>query len=146
MQPEMIKLRSIGLVSLFVCLSFAAFADDVTGTWTARVPSPPLWDAWTLNFNVDGDKLTGTISDRQRNLAVTDGKVNGDALSFTVKVGYGRSAVEQKYMGTVSGGEIKFKREGQFRNPSNPSPANTYSPRTWLPPLEFTAKHVISLR
>jgi hypothetical protein len=146
MQPEMGRLRSIGLVSLLLCSSFAAWAADVTGTWTARVPSPPLWDAWTLNFNVDGDKLSGTISDRRGNLAITDGKISGDTLSFTVKAGYGRNSVEQKYMGAVSGGEIKFRREGQFRNPPNFSTANTHSPRTWSPAIEFTARQVTSLK
>jgi hypothetical protein len=134
----MVKLRSIVLVSHFLCFSFAALAADVTGTWTTRVLSPPWWDLWSFNFNVDGDKLAGIISVRQHDIAITDGKIDGDTISFTVKVVHGRNSVEQKYRGTVSGDEIKFKREGQFRN--------EYQPRVWIPTLEFTAKRAYRRR
>jgi hypothetical protein len=66
----------------------------------------------TFNFKADGDKLTGTVSGRQGDVAIADGKISGDSISFTVKMEYGGNSVEQKYTGAVSGDEIKFKREG----------------------------------
>lgn len=117
--------RSILKVSLFLCACLAALAADVTGKWTAQVPSRQGGTReQTFTFKVDGDKLTGTVSGRQSDVAITEGKISGDTISFTVKMEYGGNSVEQKYTGTVSGDEIKFKREG------GQGPAR-----------EFTAKH-----
>ena len=105
--------RSIVTVALLLCVSFAVLAADVTGKWTAQVPSRQgAAREQTFNFKADGDKLTGTISGRQSDIAIMDGKISGDTISFTVKMEYGGNSVEQKYTGTVSGDEIKFKREG----------------------------------
>ena len=93
-------IRSIVTVSLFLCFSFAALAADVTGKWTAQVPSRQGGTReQTFNFKADGDKLTGTISGRQGDIAITDGKISGDTISFTVKMEYGGNSVEQKYTG-----------------------------------------------
>ena len=106
-------IRSTVTASLLLCFSFAALAADVTGKWTAQVPSRQgATRAQTFNFKVDGDKLTGTISGRQGDIAIADGKISGATITFTVKMEYGGNSVEQKYTGTVSGDEIKFKREG----------------------------------
>jgi hypothetical protein len=106
-------IRSIVTVVLLLCVSLSLLAADVTGKWTAQVPSRQGGTReQTFNFKADGDKLTGTISGRQGDIAITDGKISGDTISFTVKMEYGGNSVEQKYTGTVSGDEIKFKREG----------------------------------
>jgi hypothetical protein len=106
-------LRTIVKVTLFCCVSFALLAADVTGKWTAQVPGRQgNTREQTFNFKADGDKLTGTVSGRQSDTPITDGKISGDTISFTVKMEYNGNSVEQKYTGTVSGSEIKFKREG----------------------------------
>jgi len=105
--------RSIVTIVLLLCVSFAALAADVTGKWTAQVPSRQGGTReQTFNFKTEGDKLTGSISGRQGDVAIMDGKVSGDTISFTVKMEYGGNSVEQKYTGAVAGDEIKFKREG----------------------------------
>jgi hypothetical protein len=106
-------LRSIVTVTMLLCVTFAVLAADVTGKWTAQVPSRQGGTReQTFNFKADGDTLTGSVSGRQSDSAIMNGKISGDTISFTVKVQYGDNAVEQKYTGTVSGDEIKFKREG----------------------------------
>jgi len=105
--------RSILTAAVFLCVSIVAVAADVTGKWTAQVPGRQgQAREQSFNFKVDGDKLTGTISGRQGDVAIADGKVSGDTISFTVKMERGGNSVEQKYTGTISGDEIKFKREG----------------------------------
>jgi hypothetical protein len=105
--------RSIVTVVLLLCVSFGVLAADVTGKWTAQVPSRQGGTRdQSFNFKADGDKLTGTISGRQGDIAIADGKISGDTISFSVKMEYGGNSVEQKYTGAVSGDEIKFKREG----------------------------------
>lgn len=106
-------MRLIVTLTLLLCVSFGVLAADVTGKWTAQVPSRQgQMREQSFNFKVDGDKLTGTISGRQGDVAISDGKASGDTISFTVKMEYGGNSVEQKYTGTVAGDEIKFKREG----------------------------------
>ena len=106
-------LRSIVALALLLCVAFAVLAADVTGKWTAEVPSRQGGTReQTFNFKADGDRLTGTTSGRQGDIAITDGKISGDNISFTVKMEFGGNTVEQKYTGAVSGDEIKFKREG----------------------------------
>ncbi len=106
-------LRSVSLIILLLCFVLGVMAADVTGKWTAQVPGRSgQTREQTFNFKSAGDKLEGTVSGRQGDVAISDGKVSGDTISFTVKMEYGGNTVEQKYTGSVAGDEIKFKREG----------------------------------
>ena len=101
-------------VLIVFALCAVAMAADVTGKWTAQVPGR---DGQTreqiFNFKVDGEKLTGTIPGRQgQEVAIADGKISGDTLSFTVTREMGGNSVKMTYTGTVAGDVIKFKREG----------------------------------
>ena len=106
--------RILFALTLIAALSAVVLAADVTGKWTAQVPGR---DGQTreqiFNFKVDGDKLTGTMSLPQgQETAIADGKVSGDTLTFTVTREMGGNTVKLTYTGTISGDEIKFKREG----------------------------------
>ncbi len=102
-------------VLIVFALCAVALAADVTGKWTAQVPGR---DGQTreqiFNFKVDGEKLTGTIpSGRGQDVvAIADGKISGDTLSFTVTRQMGGNSVKLTYTGTIAGDVIKFKREG----------------------------------
>lgn len=120
------KFRALVLSMLLTSLAFAA---DVTGKWAASMPgrNGQTRDV-TYNFTVDGDKLTGTTTGFQgQDLAISDGKVKGDNISFTTKVEFNGNAFVMKYKGKVSDDEIKFtmEREGGDQ-----------------PAREFTAKRV----
>lgn len=99
-------LRTLTLGAL---AAVAVYAADVAGKWSAQVPAREgqTRDA-TFNFKVDGEKLTGTMSGQQGDIEITDGKVSGDTISFTVTTQRGA----QKYTGKVEGATIKFTREG----------------------------------
>ena len=58
-----------------------------------------------FTFKVDGNRLTGTVSGPMGEMPISDGKVDGDAITFTV------DAMGQKILhnGTVSGDEMKIK-------------------------------------
>jgi hypothetical protein len=45
-------------------------------------------------------------------IAITDGKISGDTISFVVTMERGGNTIKWNYTGTVAGGEIKMKREG----------------------------------
>jgi hypothetical protein len=110
-------IRSSIMVSLFLYASFAALPADVTGKWTAQVPMASRLGAreQAFNFKADGDRLSGTLSGRQGDVGIANGKIDGDTVSFTVRIG--SNSFEQKYTGTVSGDEITFKSTWPLSGP-----------------------------
>ena len=100
------KLRLVLLSSL---LAVAAFAADVTGKWAAEVPGRGgNTQKVTMDLKADGDKLTGTVSNPQGETAISDGKVSGDTVTFSVSREMQGNTIKQNYTGKVSGDEIKF--------------------------------------
>ena len=106
------------IASLALCLTFAAimaFAADVSGKWVAQVAGRNGQTMeTTFNFKVAGDKLTGTITNPRGETEISDGKVEGDTISFTRAVSFNGNDMKFLYKGKVSGDEIKFtmEREG----------------------------------
>lgn len=103
-----------------------AWASDVSGKWIAQVPGRGgQTRETTFNFKAEGKKLTGTVSGMQGDNPISDGKIEGDEISFTVIASFGGNEVKLLYKGKVAGDEIQFTRtrEGSDR-----------------PGLEFTAK------
>jgi opacity protein-like surface antigen len=108
----------IGLAVLFCMLGTVAWAADVTGTWKAQVPGRDgATREVTINLKQDGSALTGSIGGPQGDTPISNGKVSGDSVSFTVVRSMGGNDVKINYSGTVSGNEIKFvqTREGSER-------------------------------
>lgn len=103
------------LLSLFATLALAA---DVTGTWKAQVPGREgTTRETTFTFKVEGENLTGAVSSAMGETPISDGKISGDDLSFTVVMKFGEREMKMLYKGKVSGNEIKFtsQREGSER-------------------------------
>jgi hypothetical protein len=60
----------------------------------------------TFDFHVDGEKLTGTVTNTYGTEQITDGAVKGDAVSFVVLAGGGEFKIA--YKGAISGDDLKF--------------------------------------
>ena len=102
--------RYFPLVALI--LSGPALAADVTGTWTASFDTQIGTQSYTYTFKVSGSTLTGTAKSANGEVAITDGKVDGDAVSFVEKLTYQGMELTITYAGTVvSANEIQFKRD-----------------------------------
>ena len=101
---------AVAVLAVFVAVAAAA---DVTGKWTAQVPGRGgETRETTFNFKADGDKLTGTMSGMQGNeIAISDGMVSGDDISFSVSMSFNGNDVKLLFKGKVSGSEIKFTRQ-----------------------------------
>jgi hypothetical protein len=96
----------------FLSLSIAAFAADVTGTWTAEVPGRGGTNTTTFSFKVDGAKLTGSVDGgRGGAQPISDGKVDGDNISFAQNLSFGGNDVTISYKGVVKGDTIEMTRE-----------------------------------
>ena len=78
----------------------------VAGVWQTEI-QPNVF--WTIELRVDGAKLTGTVAE----VAIVDGAVDGDAVSFKVELPDGDRIVT--FRGTVGGDEMAFTRDVQFR-------------------------------
>ncbi len=107
--------KLISAVSLSMLLTLAAAAADVTGKWIAQVPGR---DGQTrevvYNLKAEGAKLTGTMSGPQgADIAISDGKVDGDNIAFTVKLEFNGNSMVRNYSGVVAGDEIKMKSQTQ---------------------------------
>jgi enterochelin esterase-like enzyme len=94
---------------------------DVSGTWKAEFDSQRGHQKYTFTFKQDGAKLTGKasseVTDQKREAELTEGKVDGDAISFVEVLSIQDRDIRITYTGKLSadGNEIKFTREvGDF--------------------------------
>jgi hypothetical protein len=102
-----------------LALSFAAFslwAADLTGKWTAEMQGPGgNTRTVTMNLKADGSKLTGTVTGgRGGEAEISDGKVDGNDLSFSVVREFNGNKMTSSYKGKMDGDVIHFnmKMEG----------------------------------
>src|SRR5262245_28148404 len=86
-----------------------AWAADISGKWTGETQGRN-GNTMTVNMNLkaDGAKLTGTVSGRNGDTEISDGKVDGDDVSFTVVREYNGTQFKQNYKGKVEGDVIHF--------------------------------------
>ena len=108
------KIFSIVAVVLLV-LPASVWAADVTGKWVAQSSSQQGDFQITLVFKMDGTKVTGTLDNSQMpgEVAINDGKVNGDEISFFILRKMGESDMKIVWKGKIAGDEIRFTREAQ---------------------------------
>ena len=114
-------------VAVFAAIT-AVLAAHIDGKWVAQVPGQGgQTREVTFTFKAEGEKLTGTVSGRQGDVAISDGTVKGDDISFTQTFEAQGNTIKIIYTGKVSGDEIKMsrKRDGGDQ-----------------PATEFTAKRV----
>ena len=93
----------------FLALSaVSAHAADVTGKWTADMQMPGGGDSMQLQFVFaqDGAALTGSVQGPQGDaMAITDGKIDGDKISF--KVSFNGMTISHEGTVNAAGDEIK---------------------------------------
>jgi hypothetical protein len=95
------------LLVLFALAGVAAWATDITGTWTGSMANGNGDFSLTYNFKQDGDKLSGTVIGPQGDpLPLINCRIDGDQVSFAVKVDMGGNATTFSSKGTVKGDEI----------------------------------------
>lgn len=95
----------------FLSFSAMAFAADVTGKWTAEVPGRGGTQTMTFNFKVDGAKLTGTVANMRGDSPISEGKVDGDNISFVQVLEFNGNEIKLSYKGVVKGETIEITRD-----------------------------------
>ena len=100
------------LVLAFSVVTGIAFAADVSGTWTASFDTQVGKQEYTYTLKVEGTALTGTAkSNLIGDSTLTDGKIDGNKISFVEKGNYQGMPLQFNYTGEIDGDEIRFKRE-----------------------------------
>ncbi len=97
----------------------ALFAADVTGTWKADFDTPRGLQKYTFTLKQDGTALTGKITaeldGQKREADVKEGKVADDTVTFVEILVVQDNELRIDFTGKVSGDAIKFTRKvGDF--------------------------------
>lgn len=101
---------------LIAIFALTASAADIAGTWKSSMETPNGTFESTYVFKVDGNKLTGTISMGQMGEAqISEGKVDGDSLSFVVVREFNGDQFKTTYKGKVAGNEMKLTMTFQMQ-------------------------------
>jgi hypothetical protein len=105
--------RTLLALAALLCSSVALFAADVTGKWTAEIAGRGgNTQTTTFAFKADGAKLEGTITTPRGDNPISEGKVDGDKISFVQVMNFNGNEMKMSYTGTVKGDTIEFTRDG----------------------------------
>ena len=105
------------VTALLLVVAIGAFAADVSGKWTysmqGRDGTPR---EVSITLKQEGNTLTGSVPGMGRGgdappapSQITNGKVDGDKVTFEVVREFNGNKMTTKYEGTVSGSDMKLK-------------------------------------
>ena len=94
-------------------------AGSVAGKWQGQFDSQVGVQKYTYDFKVSGTNLTGQATgireDATNDVAITQGSVTADGISFVEPLKFGDQELSIQYTGKVSSDEIKLHRKvGDF--------------------------------
>jgi hypothetical protein len=103
------RLFALGALTLaFLAIAYAAGA---TGKWTATFNTQVGEQKYTWDLTVAGSKLTGKYTSSNGNGEITEGKVDGNNLSWVENLDYQGMPLRIEYKATLSGDELKISRK-----------------------------------
>jgi hypothetical protein len=113
------RIKILVMTVLAVCLLITtAYSSDIAGTWKGSQEFMGRAREVSFTFVTDKDdptKFTGTSPGRQGGEnQITDGKIDGDNISFNVKYTAETRELIIKYTGTVKDKEMTLNMEVDF--------------------------------
>jgi autotransporter translocation and assembly factor TamB len=92
---------------LFGSLTSLLYSADINGTWKSEAGNGPQW---VFNFKADGSKVTGTMQGTEgKERPINEGKLEGDAISFSVDSEWQGQPITLLFKGKVSGNEMQLR-------------------------------------
>jgi len=131
------------LLQLSACLALTLAFTAQTQAQDKKIDLNGTWKSSSTNQNgqvresvfklkAEGDKLTGTVSGRNNDTAIEEGKIKGEEVSFQVTREFNGNKMVIKYTGKVSGDTIT----GKTASERNGEPQT----RDWVAKREAAAK------
>ncbi len=103
--------RLFALGVLAVTFLVIAYAAGATGKWTATFNTQVGEQKYTWDLTAAGGKLTGKYTSSNGNGEITEGKVDGNNLSWVENLDYQGMPLRIEYKATLSGDELKISRK-----------------------------------
>jgi hypothetical protein len=99
-----------GILALGLLLATtSAFAADIDGKWAGSIDSPQGAMMINYTFKSEGNTFTGTTAAPDGSaLAIKDGKIDGNKISFTLTLDFGQGPTTFVYTGEVSTTDLKL--------------------------------------
>jgi hypothetical protein len=87
MMKKLFTTTSLMICGVVICL--AAIVADINGKWVGSVKGPDGDTEFPLTyvFKADGNVLTGTLTSPQGDTPISEGKIDGDKISFKISFG-----------------------------------------------------------
>jgi alpha-galactosidase len=138
-------LRVTVIAALLIPILYGA---DLTGRWVAATRTPDGQTRETvIALKADGDRLSGYMSSPQGDTAISEGKVNGDEISFVIVREMGGEERKIQYTAKVSADGLLVKMPGFGDRPGRdllakrvstdpPKPLPPAVPKIVLPPMQ----------
>jgi opacity protein-like surface antigen len=101
----------VSLVAAVVLMLVAvpAKAANVDGKWTGSLDTPMGAVQVGFNFKADGTTLTGTTTGPDGSeIAIKNGKVDGDKITFMVSIDFGGMALDLNYTGVIKSDTVEL--------------------------------------
>ncbi|HXE80572.1 MAG TPA: hypothetical protein VNK41_07460 [Vicinamibacterales bacterium] len=105
-------IRRLALALSFIAAAgTAAVAADIGGRWQGTVDTPNGPVEVVYNFAVDGEQLTGTAIGPEGEVAIENGKISGDVVTFSITMHDGALVTHE---GTLAGEQIAMTVRGPW--------------------------------
>jgi len=114
----MLKYRCFSALWLiFAVTNVFPSSADLSGEWRAKMESPQDTVVYVFTFDVKGESFTGAVKIKNKKEEsvgqITDGKIDGDKVSFVLQIPIAGKPGTVTATGTVSGDEMKLTVEGE---------------------------------
>jgi hypothetical protein len=105
---------------LLLMVTGLAFGADLDGTWTGTIQGPDGGQGFPISytFKADGTTLTGSMPGMPgpdgapgKPIAIKDGKINGNNITFTVVMDMMGQEMKMEYKGVLAGDTLKLSMD-----------------------------------
>jgi hypothetical protein len=113
-------MKKIVLGTAFIMLiSCFAFGADIDGKWSGEMGGMGMDMTLNFTFKAEGATLTGTTGPEGMGMdsPISEGKIDGNNISFVVVVDMMGSEMRITYKGTIEGNEIKLSMDMGMGDP-----------------------------
>jgi len=103
--------KAISLAVLTLAFLGAAWAAGASGKWAATFNTQVGEQKYTWDLTAEGSKLTGKYTSTNGNGEITEGKIQGDDLSWVEMLKFQDMDLRIEYKAKLSGDELKITRK-----------------------------------